>query len=286
MNKAIEQMLRRYNCQTALDYENALKEILQELALLGLWRARFFEHASFYGGTALRIFSGLDRFSEDLDFSLNRPQPEFTLARYHEAMQTEIASYGFEVDVTEKQRAADSAIQSAFIKANTRVHLLKIGLGDALASTIHSGKLLKVRFELDTDPPPDFQIDAKTLLQPIPFRVICFSEPDLCAGKWHALLWRNRVKGRDWYDVLWLIGRNVPVRLAHLKARLIQTGHWQPEQQFGRSDLLALFSKRLEAIDIAQAAAEVRPYLSDPRATDLWSAQFFWEIISQRLRAV
>src|SRR6516165_12760038 len=78
MNPALETLLKRYKCETRAQYERALKEILQELALVGLWRSRFFEHAAFYGGTALRILYGIDRFSEDLDFTLLTPSEHFS----------------------------------------------------------------------------------------------------------------------------------------------------------------------------------------------------------------
>src|SRR5271167_580980 len=126
MNSAVVSMLARYQCVTVQDYENALKEIIQEIALLGLWRAKFFEHAAFYGGTALRILYGLDRFSEDLDFSLLEPNPEFRLNPYLGAVQAELQAMGFNVTVESKPKTKKSAIESAFIKAGTREHLLKI----------------------------------------------------------------------------------------------------------------------------------------------------------------
>src|ERR1700674_4330427 len=124
MNPALETILRRYKCETRAQYERALKEILQELALLGLWRAKFFEHAAFYGGTALRILYGLDRFSEDLDFSLLAPNPDFTLSSYTHAIEEELNSAGIHASVNSKIKAQESNIDSAFIKANTLINMI------------------------------------------------------------------------------------------------------------------------------------------------------------------
>src|SRR5258708_11206041 len=102
MHYAIEQMLKKYNCCSQLDYLNSLKEIFQEIALLGLWRAKFYEKAAFYGGTALRILYGLDRFSEDLDFTLLKNTKNFDLSPYNQAIADELSSFGFKVSVETK----------------------------------------------------------------------------------------------------------------------------------------------------------------------------------------
>ena len=75
-------MLSRYEIKTNDDYKNALHEVMQQIALAGLYRGGFFEHAAFYGGTCLRIFHQLQRFSEDMDFSLLQPNMEFKLENY------------------------------------------------------------------------------------------------------------------------------------------------------------------------------------------------------------
>src|ERR1700722_16229880 len=156
MDEVISAMLAKYACQTYQDYQNALKEIIQEIALLGLWRSKFFEKAAFYGGTALRILYGLDRFSEDLDFSLLMKAPNFEMKTYHQAVTRELQSLGFDVIVEEKKKTIKSAVQSAFIKANTKEHFLRIGLSAEDQKRMHSNKVLKVKFEVDTDPPLKF----------------------------------------------------------------------------------------------------------------------------------
>ena len=96
---AIAKMLEKYDLSSADKTYEALREILQEIVLLGLSRAGFFEHALFYGGTALRILYGLDRFSEDLDFSLITPDANFDLSIYENTVIEALHSFGFEVTI-------------------------------------------------------------------------------------------------------------------------------------------------------------------------------------------
>lgn len=116
MDQVILSMLEEYRCTSDIDYENALKEIMQEIALLGLWRAKFFEHAAFYGGTTLRVLYRLNRFSEDLDFSLLKPNNEFKLNQYLNAIQSELTAFGFDTEIVMKDKNVDANIQSAFLK--------------------------------------------------------------------------------------------------------------------------------------------------------------------------
>lgn len=287
MNPAIFSMLERYQCVTARDYENALKEIIQEVALLGLWRSKFFEHAAFYGGTALRILYGLDRFSEDLDFSLLKSNKNFSLGPYLKGIEAELNAMGFSVTVEGRDKKVDTAIESAFIKAGTREHLLKIRVPGVISDKIQKNTLINVKFEVDTDPPSGFQTEVKLLLQPIPFSVNTYQKPDLFAGKLHAVIhrqWKGRVKGRDYYDFVWYIARDIPVRLSHLEKRLRQSGGWTlgPMRQ---SNLLELLRKKFAEIDIEAARNEVLPFLRDPAAVTLWSREFF-ESLLPRLKTV
>lgn len=284
MDNAVLQMLDEYKCKSTQDYENALKEIMQEIALLGLWRAKFYEHALFYGGTALRILYGLPRFSEDLDFSLLRPDAQFNLAVYHKAIREELEAFGFEVEVQEKIKTADSAIESAFIKAETKVHLLKIKSPAAITSHLPEEKLLKIKIEVDTRPPGDHGIEVLDLMRPVPFQVKTMPLPDLFAGKLHAVLaraWGNRVKGRDFYDYLWYLGRKTPLHLKHLEARLIQSGHHKGPLK--PATFKEMLHEKFASLDIAKARADVAPFLA-PReraGLELWSNEYFEKTIEK-----
>lgn len=278
MNTAIEQMLDRYQCRSLEDYRSAVREIFQEIALLGLWRSKFFEHAAFYGGTCLRIFYGLDRFSEDIDFSLFKPNREFDLKKYHAALKSEFHSFGFEVSVEPRIKPATAAIQSAFIKAGTYQNMIAIEVPQNIRRVLHRNEVLKIKMEIDVDPPGSFSTEAKVLYQPIPFTVPVFSSPDLFAGKMHALLcrgWKNRVKGRDWYDFVWYVGRGVRLNTRHLFERMVQSGHWQASEPLTSSALMDLLEKKIKMTDFNIAKEDVSPFLKDPAAIALWSKDFF-----------
>lgn len=282
MNEAVTRMLARYERRRVEDDVRALREILQEIALLGLWRSRFFERAAFYGGTALRILHGMDRYSEDLDFSLLKPAVKFDLTRYSDALEKEIRSFGFEATVTARAKSDSSAIRSAFLKADTLKHLLVINTEEALARRIPRGQVLKIKIEVDTDPPPGFDTEPRFLLQPIPFSVRAFSLPDMFAGKMHAVLcraWKSRVKGRDWYDLVWYAANHPRLHLAHLEQRMIQSGHLKKTQHLDRERFMDIASKTVEGLDVNQAKREVEPFVREPETLTVWSREFFRDVI-------
>ncbi len=284
MNAALQSLLDRYDLETASDWENALREIVQELALLGLWRSKFYEHAAFYGGTALRIFHGLPRYSEDLDFTLLEPDSEFDLASHLEAVRAELAGFGFAFEVDRKEKNVETVIDSAFIKGNTRVNLLEIGVPDGLENVIPAGQKLKVKMELDTDPPAGAETEVRTLLLPIPFQVKLFTPACLFAGKIHALLcrnWKRRVKGRDFYDFVWYLGKDIPVHLAHLQRRMEQTGHWTGEDELTGDHLRSLLRERFARVDFDQARGDVLPFIRDADAVALWGEAFFVGLVER-----
>ena len=284
MHEAVTRMLAKYEPKSVDDSVRALREIIQEVALLGLWRAKFFEHAAFYGGTALRILYGLDRFSEDLDFSLLTPSPDFNLARYTASLEEELQAFGFNVRVEMVDKAVESAVQSAFLKANTRNELLVIEAGEELTGQVAAGQVLKVKIEVDTDPPPGFSTQTRYLLQPIPFAVRSYSLPDLFAGKMHAILfrkWKNRVKGRDWYDLVWYAANHPHLNLAHLEQRMRQTGHWSGEKSLSPVVFTDLLFEAIDRLDVNQARKDVAPFIKDQQMLALWSHDFFQDVVSR-----
>lgn len=165
MNEAVRRMIERYQCMSVQDHLLALREILQEIALLGLWRSKFFEKTAFYGGTSLRILYGLDRFSENMDFSLLSPTVKFDLSSYTSALQKELSSFGFDVRVEQRHKSDMSAVQSAFLKVNTITQLLEIQTDETLVRKLHREQILKIKLEVDTDPPPGFDTEVRYLLQ-------------------------------------------------------------------------------------------------------------------------
>lgn len=288
MQEAVLRMFERYAVSSADEGIRALREIIQECALLGLWRAKFFEHAAFYGGTALRILHGMERFSEDLDFTLLEPEPTFTIGRFTEALEKELGALGFDVHVDPRQKAVSSPVESAFLKANTRSHLLQIGIPTGTAIHIPANQTIRITLEIDRDPPSDFMTESRYLLQPVPFAVRVCALPDLFAGKVHALLfrrWKNRVKGRDWYDFVWFITHHPDLHLGHLEGRMRQTGHWVSREALSSEALAGLLRQAIDRLDVRQAQEEVRPFLRNPEGVDGWSHEFFHHLV-KRVRSV
>lgn len=278
MNAVIEQMLKPYEAQTLYDKENAIKEVVQEIVLCGLSRAGFFQPAAFYGGTALRIFYGLDRFSEDLDFSLKAPDANFDLAAYLPTLEKEVRSYGLNFKIEAKEKIVDSAVKSAFLKGNTKEHILMFYADERLAPSIAASKLIKVKFEVDTNPPGFATFERKYRLLPIPYEINLYDMPSLFAGKIHAVIcrsWKTRVKGRDLYDFVFYLSRGTSVNLRHLGARLAQSDFIEADRTISLDDVKNMLYTRFEQIDYEQAKQDVLPFIRNPDTLALWSADFF-----------
>jgi len=282
MNEAVSQMLAAYEVRSVQDSLWALREVMQEIALLGLWRGKFFEKAAFYGGTALRVLHGLDRYSEDLDFSLLQKGEGFNLADYSKSLKRELSSFGFAVEI--EGRKKQTQVQSAFFKADTRTQMITVEFERGLVRQIPRNQVLKIKLEVDTDPPPGFSTEVRYLLRPVPFSVRTFSLSDLFAGKMHAVLcreWRNRAKGRDWYDLVWFAARHPELHLSHLEQRMRQTGHWEAAAPLTAGDLRSLLMRRIDTVDIDQIRREAEPFVKDPGAITLWSKEFFLDVASR-----
>lgn len=281
MNTVIEQMLENRNDGSVAEKKNSIKEIIQEITLCGLSRAGFFNKAAFYGGTALRIFHGLDRFSEDLDFSLKVPDKEFEISEYFPALKREIRSYGLDVNIEEKGKNTQTDIRSAFLKGNTRELLLNCYDSKNTAGQAGGNEVIKIKFEVDTDPPELAGFEKTYKLLPVPYEITLYDMPSLFAGKLHAVLcrsWKNRVKGRDLYDYIFYIRKHTAVNLPHLNKRLIQTGSLNENENLTLCGLKDMLYERFDKIDYDQAKKDVMPFIRDPSCMDVWSPDFFKDI--------
>ena len=276
----IREWLSEYHPKNNASAEQALREIMQEVALFGLQRSGFFETAAFYGGTALRIFHGLPRFSEDLDFSLLAPDPGFSLQPYLDGMVEQLSAMGMAVEIKEKNKANATNIDSAFLKANTEwkeLILKEIAPQEKLGMQPD----IKIKIEVDTQPPPGFSTESKLLLKPASFYVKCFTLPDLFAGKMHALLfrrWKNRVKGRDWFDMEWYIRKGIPLHLQHLALRARDSGD-RPSEQLLEDELMELLYQKTDAVDFDKVRQDVIPFIPDATILTLWSPAYFHDLV-------
>ena len=288
MPSAVNDMLSKYNCITADDYREALREIIQEIALLGLYRGNFFDHACFYGGTAMRIFYGLDRFSEDLDFSLEKPDPDFILEPYLKHVVSELGAFGFLVEISRKEKNFSTAIESAFIKAGTEIHFLKIGLREGVFPRPAKTENLKVKLEVDTNPPCEAEYEFKYHLNPAPCNVRLMARPSLFAGKVHALLCRawgeGRIKGRDLYDYVWFLSQDTPLQVRYLVSKMKQSGHLEMGAELNRTDLIELLIRKFQAIDYNRAKRDIFPFIKEPKKVEIWSEEFFTAITREQLK--
>lgn len=284
MNKILNEMLLKYNCQTKEEYINAFKEIVQEIALYSLSQTDFFENAAFYGGTALRIFYGLDRFSEDLDFSLCVKNKDFSLDKYFSILEKTFIKLGLNFEVKIKNKNIDSNIQSAFLKGNTLEHILLINSNTEIAKYIQKNEVVKIKFEVDTNPPSNATYDYKSKLYPLFYKIKTYDESSLFAGKIHAVLcrkWKNRVKGRDLYDLEFYIKNRCIFNIDHLMQRMIQTKDWDEQEQISLDKVKHKLRLKIDEIDIEQAKKDVLPFLKSKSKLMHWNKEYFKHLIDE-----
>ena len=281
MNTVIEEMLKSYQVDNIYDRKNARKEIMQEIVLCGLSRAGFFKEAAFYGGTALRIFYGLDRFSEDLDFSLEQINLDFDLCSYFPVLEKEVKAFGLNVEIQEKEKTKDSNIRSAFLKGNTKEHLLLFYADERDVGTVAKNEVVKIKFEVDTNPPAFATYEHKYRLLPVPYEIRLYDMPSLFAGKIHAVIcrgWQSRIKGRDLYDYIFYLSKAVTVNQKHLRARLIDSGYISENQECTLEEIKTMLKNRFDSIDFLQARKDVEPFIRDTSILDIWSSEIFKQI--------
>lgn len=276
----IKEWIAGYNPKNEEDILDAMREIMQEITLAALSRTDFFEKAGFYGGTALRIFYGLDRFSEDLDFSLLEADDTFSLEPYFSSIQMEFEALGIMVSIKEKTK--QSTIESAFLKTETL--WTELVLEDVIQQTgVKSNKSIKIKFEVDCKPPLGFKTEEKLLVRPFSFYVRCFTRPCLFAGKLHALLyrkWNNRVKGRDWYDLEWYIKQGIPLDVRHFLSRSMDNEDWVG--QYRSSDqILDLLNHKIESVSFTNIKEDVVRFIKDENVLSIWSAQYFKDLVEK-----
>lgn len=276
----IKEWIKEYNPQNEEEILSALREIMQEITLAGLSRTDFFEKAAFYGGTALRIFYGSDRYSEDLDFSLLKPDSNFSIEPYFKTVLDEFKSLGLTVSIREKIK--QTAINSAFLKAETIWQ--EIVLEDIIKETgVRSNKTLKIKIEVDRQPPLNFKTEEKLLLRPFSFYVSCFTKPSLFAGKMHALLfrkWLNRVKGRDWYDLEWYIKKGIPLDVNHFLTRAKDTNDWK-DDSISNEQIIELLEMKIKSVSFSSIKEDVVRFIKNDDILNIWSPEYFKDIIEK-----
>ena len=281
MNNVIEQMLSKYEIKNTNDEINALKEIIQEIVLSGLSRGRFFDEVAFYGGTALRVFYKLDRFSEDLDFALIFPNKEYDLSKYFTYIEKELKAYGLNLEIKSKQKSIDSNITSAFLKGDTLEHILKFFPSEVEHKYDSLLKDIKIKFEVDINPPSGATYEEKYKLLPSPHQIKLYDKESLLAGKIHAILcrgWKTRTKGRDLYDYVFFLASDTKVNIELIKNKLIESRYIESNSNFNINSLKELLINKFSEIDYAEAKEDIIPFIKNVDSLNIWSKEFFISI--------
>jgi len=271
--KLIQDRLDLYNCQSELEEEHAIREITQEVALAALGRTDYFKQAVFQGGTCLRIFYGLNRFSEDLDFILQKPDASFTLEPYLGALSDELKAYGYDIEIVDRSNAKTN-VRKAFIKDDSVGKVLQVN---------HAGKTgplrkIRVKIEVDTNPPAGGRWQINYLDFPFVSSVTAQDMPSLFAGKIHALLCREYTKGRDWYDFIWYAGRQADINCAFLAAALKQQGPWQGQNlNVDKQWCIEALREKIDSVNWQDAKDEIRRFVraNELPSIELWNRELF-----------
>ena len=269
MNDIFQNMLSAYDLSTGQAVRNATFEVNQQVILAGLYHGGFFDKAVFYGGTCLRIFHGLQRFSEDMDFSLLAPDDNVDFTLYFQPVIDEFAAIGRTVDIKKKDKKSFGKVESAFLKDTTEVYDI----------SFQTEKSIKIKIEVDINPPLNFSTEQKLLMEPCSFMTRCFTLPGLFAGKMHALVyraWKNRVKGRDWYDFEWYVRNRTPLDFKHLQERIKEFNG----RDVSKDEFLSDLKERLGNSDIKQVKADVAPFVKNPKELEIWSNDYFLQIMN------
>lgn len=278
----INNWIESYKTKNIEETEQALREIMQEITLAGLYRANFFQHAAFYGGTALRIFHGLKRFSEDLDFSLLKKNPNFDITPYFHHISEEFNALGLTVTLTHKSKTKETNIDSAFLKSDT-IWSEIILENSLIPLNLIRKPIIKIKLEIDKNPPLGFETENLLLLKPFSFQVNCMKLPDLYAGKMHALLfrkWKTRVKGRDWFDFEWYVQNNVSLSLEHFKTRAIESGDID-SNSIGETDFKEMLMNKISQIQIEGIKLDISRFIQDQTVLNIWSNDYFKELVKK-----
>lgn len=284
MRSSIEEIVDKYNPKTIEELKAALREVLQSIVLIGLSRGGFFNKASFYGGTALRIFYGLNRYSEDLDFTLKEKDKNFNLEPYLKYVKEVALSYGLELEVTTKIKQVDTPIESAFAKLNTYQTFINLKFDANMSNRLHKDEVIKVKFEVDCNPALGFKTESRWVDLPEFASISVLDQSSLFAGKLHAILcrtYKNNVKGRDYYDFLFYISKRVSPNLEYLKNKLIDTGKINEDDDFNIEILKEMLLEKFNSIDFNQVKIDASKFLFKNEDLSFYSKELFIDMLNR-----
>ena len=278
----IEEIIKSYNPKTIEETKAIIRELLQQIVLIGLSRSGFFNYASFYGGTALRIFYGLNRYSEDLDFTLNKEDLNFSIEPFVNKIIEVAHSYGFDIEIQTKIKNIKTPIENAFAKLNTYQTFINLKINDRLVNLLHKDELIKVKFEIDCNPSLGFNVENKYLSMLEFANVAVLDKESLFARKLHALLcrsYKNNVKGRDYYDFLFFIQRKIKPNLNYLRNKLIESHKINENDEFNIDNLKNMLKKRFDEVDFDLVKNDAEHFVFKNEDLSYFSKELFIDIV-------
>lgn len=258
------------------------REIMQKIILNGLSRGQFFKKAAFHGGTALRILHGINRYSEDLDFTLFENNPDFKLERYLTYAESEIRSYGVTVSTKVRDKVVGN-IRTGDVRANCREMAFEVGFPNGLVESLHRDEVIRVKIDVNTSPPEGARYVKYAMREPLNYYLCAMDLPSMFAGKISAVLgrgWVNRVKGRDLYDYLWYTKKGVPINMDYLRSNLVSQGVIQQEDEFTLETLRQLLSDKFEVIKYESALEDIWEYVIEKPPAG-WRPEMFRDTLCQ-----
>jgi predicted nucleotidyltransferase component of viral defense system len=271
--------LRDYAPSNAIEQDNVLQELMQHYVLASLSRAGLFADAVFHGGTCLRIVNGINRFSEDLDFLLKRPDPDFRWQAYLGAVRKDCLRDGILFEVQDKSREG-TAVQKAFLKTDSIGKLLT----PELPFERYNPRKIRIKLEIDTNPPAGSDFTTHYITFPVTAPLTTQTLESGFALKLHALLCRSYVKGRDWFDFVWYVARRTRPNLGLLRAALRQQGPWARQDiAVDSSWVVSNMEAVIRAIDWDLAKQDVQRFLPlrEQEGLRAWNTALFLQFLAR-----
>lgn len=249
----------RYKPASYKDEINVSRELLQYCILNSLSKSGFFNNAAFLGGTSLRLFYGLDRYSEDLDFSVIKQTKDFDFAPFLSFVEEDLSKNGIKIETKNKSRE-DLPVKRAFIKDNSIARLLEFKWASRRTDTPEK---ITVKLEIDTNPPAGAYLKSKIISFPDKQNVVLYDESSAFAGKCHALLTRKYTKGRDWYDFLFYVANKIPPNRQLLTNALIQTNDYiYDDKVISSKHLIQMLNNKIETLNMDEILEDLNGFIS------------------------
>ncbi len=248
MKNYVAQIIR--GAVTPLQARNIVREYLQARILGAMQRSGAMIPLSFHGGTALRFLYSTGRYSEDLDFTLEKNKEEYDFHKYLNSIRSELTAEGYDVGfkVSDKK-----IVHAAFV--NLRGLLFELGVSP------HRDETLAIKLEVDTNPPGGAVLATTVIRRYVMLQLQHHDKASFLSGKLHAVLQRSHLKGRDLYDLLWYLSDpNWPSpNLILLNNALRQTGWSGPE--LSEDNWRSLVRERIDTMSWQAVVDDVRPFL-------------------------